>query len=77
MTRSTVAWHNTAARLWLASSDKQAVSDAANGIDRELAIDPDTKGGIVRNQLRQLAVPPLKVLYLGKRIRSDREGSGC
>jgi len=38
--------------LWLASGDKQAVTDAANRIDRELTIDPDIKGGIVRNQLR-------------------------
>ena len=43
MTRYTVVWHNTArdelARLWLASSDKQAVTDAANG-----KVDPDIMG---------------------------------
>ena len=56
MTRYTVVWHDAArdnlARLWLATNDKQAVTDAANRIDRELTIDPDIKGGIVRNQLR-------------------------
>jgi hypothetical protein len=60
MTRYTVVWHNTAwdelARLWLASSDKQAMTDAANETDRQLAVDPDTKGSLPRDDLRELVV---------------------
>ncbi len=40
MTRYTVVWHDDArdelARLWLAASNRQSISDAANTIDREL-----------------------------------------
>ena len=68
MTRYTVVWYpfpeSELLRLWLAASDKQAVTKAANEIDRQLVIDPDTVGSIVRNQLRELTVPPLRVLYL-------------
>jgi hypothetical protein len=68
VTRHTVVWYpfpeSELLRLWLAASDKQAVTNAANAIDRELAIDPDTKGSVVRDQLRELNAPPLRVLYL-------------
>jgi hypothetical protein len=32
------------ANLWLRASDQQAIADAANRLDRALAIDPDAKG---------------------------------
>ncbi len=67
MTRYTVVWHPAArdrlARLWLVSNDRQAVTNAADEIDRELAVDPVKKGSLVRNQLRILCVLPLRVLY--------------
>jgi hypothetical protein len=54
VTRYTVVWYpfpeGELLRLWLAASDKLAVTGAANAIDRQLAIDPDTMGNIVRNQ---------------------------
>ncbi len=67
MTRYTVVWYpypeNEVLRLWLAAPDKQAISDAANEIDRELAVDAEIKGRFVRAPLRTFSVPPLRVLY--------------
>lgn len=46
--RYTVVWVRTAERrlteLYNQAADKQAVTDSANRIDRELRNDPDTKG---------------------------------
>ena len=46
--RYTVVWVRTAERrlteLYNQAADKQAVTDSANRIDRELSNDPDTKG---------------------------------
>jgi hypothetical protein len=67
MIRYTVVWLNTArdelARLWIVSIDKQALTDAANQLDRQLAIDPDTFGMLVREQLYECSFPPLRVLF--------------
>ena len=44
----TVAWMPSAqdelTKIWLAASDRQAVADAADAIDQELATDADQKG---------------------------------
>src|SRR5579864_4930197 len=67
MTRFTVTWlesaQNRLAEIWNESGEKQAVADAANHIDRELATDPHTKGSPVSEGLRALHVPPLHVLF--------------
>jgi hypothetical protein len=67
MTRYTVSWHQTAhddlARIWLESSDRRAVELAANAIDRHLKADASEKGSPIPDDLRQLAIPPLRVLF--------------
>lgn len=44
----TVTWHPQAqdelARIWLEAVDRQAVTDAANEIDRQLTTSPEAKG---------------------------------
>ncbi|MBV9126022.1 MAG: hypothetical protein JO112_21935 [Planctomycetes bacterium] len=67
MTRFTVVWieevQNTLATIWMGALDRQAVTSAADMIDAELAIDPNTKGTEVAEGLRVLYVPPLQVLF--------------
>lgn len=67
MTRYTVVWNQLAEdellRLWLDADDRQSITKAADTIDRELAQDPHTKGRYVAENLRELFVPPLRVLY--------------
>lgn len=67
MTRYTVTWVKSAeddlARIWMASSQQQAVADAADAIDARLAEDPDCQGSEVAEGLRRLRVMPLEVLY--------------
>ena len=67
MTRYTVTWVPNAqdelAQIWLDAPDRQAVTAATHRIDRELAEDAPTKGTEVSEGLRELIVPPLKVLF--------------
>ncbi len=67
MTRYTVSWHQAAhdelARLWLESSDRRAVESAANAIDGHLKIDAPEKGSPIPDDLRQLTILPLRVLF--------------
>ena len=67
MTRYTVVWHeeavNELARMWLASSDRTAVRLAANAIDQHLAVNAAVRGTAIPDNLRQLIVPPLRVLF--------------
>ena len=67
MTRYTVVWHSDArdelARLWIEALDRQAVRSAADAIDRELAVDAPLKGIAIPDGLRQLTIPPLRVLW--------------
>jgi hypothetical protein len=49
--------------LWLNAPDRQAVTDAANAIERELRIDADTKGVPYPGGRRLLRIPPLAVLF--------------
>jgi len=67
MTRYTVVWHQDAhdelARLWLESRDREAVTLAADAIDRRLSSDALTQGITVPDNLRQLTIPPLRVLF--------------
>jgi hypothetical protein len=67
MTRYTVVWSPQAegrlAQLWTDAANRQAVSDAANAIDAQLAVDPLTKGNPLKEGLRTLDIPPLRVLF--------------
>jgi len=68
MTRYTVVWPQGAqdelAELWLASSDRRAVTAAIDWLDRELGEDAPGKGIELREGLRALLVPPLRVLFV-------------
>lgn len=67
MTRFTVVWHQKAldelATLWIEAADRGAVTSAAGAIDRYLASDADGKGTPIVDVIRQLTVPPLRVLF--------------
>lgn len=67
MTRYTVVWHTDAqdqlATIWIQASDQNAVTLAADTIDRELADGPATKGRPVGDRLRCLRESPLEVLF--------------
>lgn len=67
MTRFTVVWlpkaRDELARIWVHTGDRDAVTAAANRIDRELRDDPQTKGQVVRGDLRKLVLHPLVVLF--------------
>jgi hypothetical protein len=64
--RWTVVWTPVAreelADLWTTGSDRQAVADAANEIDRLLKYRADTVGSAL-GQHRLLVIEPLEVLY--------------
>ena len=68
MTRYIVTWVESAqeelAQIWIDASDRQAVTAATHAIDRELVEDAATKGSELREGLRELTVPPLRVLFL-------------
>lgn len=51
------------ADLWLSASDRDAVTAAADRIDRELRNDAETKGEQVSSNLRRLAIGPLWAYY--------------
>jgi hypothetical protein len=63
----TVVWHHEVqeelAKLWLDAPDRTAVRIAAWAIDHDLSIDAQTKGTSIPDRLRQLTVPPLRVLF--------------
>lgn len=65
--RYTVVWSDPAlaqlADLWTNAPDRQAVTEAANAIDRELARDPAAKGSPAQEGFRTLDIPPLHSLY--------------
>jgi hypothetical protein len=63
----TVVWKKRAldrlAEMWLAASDKNDVTDAANQIDQLLAFEPWEHGESREKDVRVFFVPPLAVLY--------------
>lgn len=67
MTRFTVTWHQEArdelTMLWLEALDRNAVTTAAHAVDQLLAMDASGKGTKIPDGLRQLIVPPLRVLF--------------
>ncbi len=67
MIRFTVVWHedaqNQLAEIWIHVADRKAVTQAADNIDAFLAADAITKGIAVEGDLRELTIPPLRVLF--------------
>ncbi len=63
----TVLWSRVAeqrlAAIWNSARSRQAVTDAANAIDRALRTDADRRGESRPDNTRVLFVPPLGVLY--------------
>jgi hypothetical protein len=63
----TVDWLPTAedelAAIWLAASDRPAVTAAQNTVDRLLSHDPMGCGAPIAEALRKLIVVPLMVYY--------------
>lgn len=64
--RYDVKWDDDAldklADLWMRASDRDAIRDAANQVDRELAWSPETKGNDFYGD-RLLVISPLQVSY--------------
>jgi hypothetical protein len=65
--RFTVVWKREArdqlAEIWLASDNRNGVSNAANEIDRWLRNDPEQKGESRSGNDRIVMVPPLAVVF--------------
>ncbi len=63
----TVVWlpdaENELAELWLASTDREATSAAADQIDQLLRNSPQTAGESRSADRRILIIPPLAVIY--------------
>jgi plasmid stabilization system protein ParE len=63
----TVIWKETAeemlAEIWMAASDRQSVTNAANTIDSLLKRDPQQQGESRGNSFRVMFVAPLAVHY--------------
>lgn len=63
----TVVWTKSAqselAELWLNSSDRAAVTAAANVIDQTLRVDASAMGIAISEGLRALFAPPIRVLF--------------
>jgi hypothetical protein len=72
MTRYTVVWVASAleelAELWSLGPDRNAIAQATDAIDRELAIDASSKGIELSEGLRALYSPPLRILFA---VRED------
>jgi plasmid stabilization system protein ParE len=66
----TVTWHPDAeyelTSIWVATGERKRVTLAVATIDSELAGDPEARGQPVREGLRSLNVPPLRVLFAVK-----------
>jgi hypothetical protein len=63
--RYTVLWTPAAeqnlAAVWVDADDRNALTSAANTIDRLLAIDPESRGELRFDTVRTFSVPPLGV----------------
>lgn len=51
------------AELWLTATNRASVTAASNAIDRELREGAESKGELIRGDLRKLALGPLWVYY--------------
>jgi plasmid stabilization system protein ParE len=63
----TVVWTPTAekdlAAVWLKAEDRQAITSAADTIDRLLGQNPEGSGDVRFDSVRSLVIPPLGVDY--------------
>ena len=55
--------HHEVGEIWLAASDRNAVTRASDEIDRELAIEAENKGKALSEGLRVYDAPPLRAVY--------------
>ena len=67
MTKYTVVWlksvQHELGKIWLAASDRNAVSVASDHIDHALAVDAHEKGKPLSEGLRVYDAPPLHAVY--------------
>jgi hypothetical protein len=67
VTKYTVVWlksvHHELGEIWLAASDRNAVTAASAEIDRELASGAEEKGKALSEGLRVYDAPPLRAVY--------------
>lgn len=67
MIRYTVVWHDDAlnqlAQLWVNAQNRESVTLAVSAADQHLANDAASKGIAVEGGLRQVVVPPLRLLF--------------
>lgn len=67
MSRYTVVWLrdaiNELGEIWLAATDRNAVTSASEEIDRNLATDAATKGKPLSEGLRVVDAPPLRAVF--------------
>jgi len=72
MTRYTVIWpqqvQDQVAEIWLESTRREAVTSAMADIDRLLSTDPLEMSVELREGLRLMIVPPLRILFA---VRED------
>jgi hypothetical protein len=72
--RYTVTWLPSALddllSLWIEGPDRQAISDAANGIETILNNDPVLRGETLVGSLRILIADPLQIAY--RIVEADR-----
>jgi hypothetical protein len=63
----TVNWTDAAlqqlAAIWLAATDRNAITLASDEIDRELRVDPDTLGRPTFATVREYKHPPLAIEF--------------
>lgn len=68
----TVTWHPEAedelVRIWINFGDRRLITQAVARIDNELAEQPASCGEAVREGVRSLNVPPLRVWFV---VRPD------
>ena len=68
MSRFAVVWWDDAlhdlARLWMDSSDRDAINAATMSIDTELSRSPSSKGCEVSEGLRRVDVAPLRAYFV-------------
>jgi hypothetical protein len=79
--RYTVVWVRVAfdrlGEIWLTADDPNAVTEAANLIDLRLATNPSEQGQELSEGLRQLLIPPLRILFIVKEVDRIVEVVGC
>ena len=67
MNRFTVVWTKEAieqlAGIWLDAADREKIVSIAESVDLELAVDPFWKSSELREGLRALNLPPLRILF--------------